>query len=77
MTVCDSYADGWSIVVAATFGGGSLTYKWHTAGPGKCTDRSYGDLPEGTGFAFMTCLGKLADGYIKWDSCGTAKAATA
>jgi hypothetical protein len=33
MRVCDSYADGWSVVVMATLNG-SVKYKWHTASCG-------------------------------------------
>jgi hypothetical protein len=72
MRVCDSYADGWSVVVIATFGK-TTKYKWHTAGyswPVKCTDRSYGNLPEDSVFYYQACLGKYSDNLINGDSCG-------
>jgi len=77
MWVCDHHADGWSVVVVATFNGSDRKYKWHTAGANKCTERSYGNLAEGTGFSFMTCLGKGAENFVAWETCGTAKSATA
>jgi hypothetical protein len=74
MYVCDSSADGWSVVVIARFGAGDYRHKWHTAGAGKCTERSYGNLPEGTGFSFWTCIGDYSDDrHIFGDSCGSEK----
>jgi hypothetical protein len=76
MTVCDNYADGWSVVVVATFNTGGEQYKWRTAGAG-CSDRSYGNLREGTGFYFRTCLGHAADNFISWATCGNTEITTA
>ena len=77
MRVCDTYPDGWSVVIIATINGANAPYKWHTAGAGTCTDRSYGNLPEGTTFTYFTCLGKYSIGSIDLDSCGTRVTATA
>jgi hypothetical protein len=76
MLVCDNYADGWSVVVVATFDGVNKKYKWRTAGAG-CSPRSYGNLDEGTGFSFMTCLGRGADNSVAWETCGPPKSAKA
>ena len=87
MRVCDSYADGWSVVVVAKIAqdsNGTVTYKtvnkWHTGGSGgsfPCTDRSYGDLPEGTWLYMVTCLGDYSANIINADSCGEFKRAEA
>lgn len=77
MHVCDQYADGWSVVVLARFNGTYAPDKWHTAGAGKCTDRSYGNLPEGTAFVFTACLGKYSENYINYVTCGPEWFATA
>ncbi len=55
---------------------GGEQYKWRTAGAG-CSDRSYGDLREGTGFYFRTCLGHAADNFISWATCGNTEITTA
>lgn len=73
MYVCDSSVDGWSVVVVASFSAGDFRYKWHTAGAGKCTERSFGNLPEGTEFVFRTCLGDYSDRQIADNSCGLWK----
>jgi len=79
MRVCDNYADGWSVVVMATFDN-TTKYKWHTggsAGDNPCTDRSFGNLPEGSHFYFRACLGKYSLNQVNLDSCGELKYATA
>ena len=73
MYVCGTSTDGWSVVVIANFNGGDVRYKWHTAGAGKCTERSYGNLREGTEFVFWTCLGDYSDNQIAGNSCGPGK----
>jgi hypothetical protein len=73
MYVCDSSADGLSVVVIANFNGGEVRYKWHTAGAGKCTERSYGNLPEGTEFVFWACVGDYSDNEIDLNSCGSGR----
>jgi hypothetical protein len=86
MRVCDSYADGWSVVVVAAIvqdnngtPSSKTVYKWHTGGSGgfPCTDRSYGDLPEGTPIHMRTCLGNYTANIINADSCGEIKYAEA
>lgn len=70
MHVCDQFADGWSIVVVATIEGMDAPNKWHTTGADKCTERSYGNLPEGKLFSYTVCLGKYSEGQILWTTCG-------
>ncbi|MFJ7154253.1 hypothetical protein ACIQUQ_04880 [Streptomyces sp. NPDC101118] len=69
LVVCDNASDGKS-VVAEAYVNGRWQYKWHTAGAGKCTDRSYGDLPEGYGFDFRACLGDGSSNVVYWETCG-------
>jgi hypothetical protein len=73
MYVCDTSTDGLSVVVIANFNGGAVRYKWHTAGAGKCTERSYGNLPEGTEFVFWTCVGDYSDSRIVDSTCGPGR----
>ncbi|MEV7728214.1 hypothetical protein AB0P15_26185 [Streptomyces sp. NPDC087917] len=74
MTVCDNASDGKSVVVEA-YVNGSWQYKWHTGGAGGCTDRSYGNLPEGYQFDFRVCLG--TNNTVQWNTCGGWAHATA
>jgi hypothetical protein len=67
LLVCDHRADGWSVVAIPSFNG---AYKWHTAGADRCTERSWGDLPEGMEFTITVCLGKYSDNLIWWETCG-------
>ncbi|GAB3947542.1 hypothetical protein GCM10027614_42970 [Micromonospora vulcania] len=60
IVVCDLEADGWSVVVIAWLNGVRASNKWHTAGAGSCSTRSYGDLPEGMEVKFQACLGKYS-----------------
>ncbi|MCX5064294.1 hypothetical protein OOJ91_00255 [Micromonospora lupini] len=69
MWVCDAYPDGWSVVVIAWLNGVRAPNKWDTSGAGDgCTERSYGDLPEGTEVKFQACLGDYSETIIR--SCG-------
>ncbi|GAA2207813.1 hypothetical protein GCM10009850_032710 [Nonomuraea monospora] len=76
MTVCDGYADGYSVVVMADIGTSEMPDKWHTSGAGKCTERSYGDVAERQTIYFHTCLGKQSTGYILPGSCGPVVSGT-
>ncbi|MFD0473102.1 hypothetical protein ACFQ0B_36165 [Nonomuraea thailandensis] len=76
MTVCDEYADGYSVVVMADIGTRPHPDKWHTGGAGRCTERSYGDVAERQTIYFHTCLGKQSTGYILPGSCGRVVSGT-
>ncbi|MER7492842.1 hypothetical protein ABT033_09430 [Streptomyces pharetrae] len=66
LTICDYEPDGASVVVYADF---TDTKKWHTAGAGKCTDRSYGNLTEGFDFSLRVCLGDYSENLTYWGTC--------
>jgi hypothetical protein len=70
MWVCDRSADGYSVVVWADIGGVTQPWKWHTGGAGSCTERSYGDVPEGQQIEYIACLGDYSENITKGGSCG-------
>ncbi|QNP62582.1 hypothetical protein [Streptomyces genisteinicus] len=74
MRICDTAADGKSVVVIASF---TNTWKWHTSGAGGCTDRSYGNLPEGFAFSFRVCLGDFSEQYYLPATCSASAPAWA
>ncbi|MBB5867337.1 hypothetical protein F4553_000716 [Allocatelliglobosispora scoriae] len=77
MHVCDLYADGKSAVVIAWLNDVRAPDKWHTSGARDCTERSYGNLIEGTHIDFMACLGKYSTNTVYWDTCGYMLSSTA
>ncbi|MBB5867197.1 hypothetical protein F4553_000576 [Allocatelliglobosispora scoriae] len=76
MWVCDSYPDGKSVAVMAVVEpGGPTIVKWHTTGANKCTERSFGNLPEGRLVVFFACLGNNL--IVDESTCGDIKKAYA